>query len=171
LAVDVDGPPRPQRDDPQLRAQRDVLKAALQLPAFAGPVYDSLPEEAFTDPAYLAVHRAVLAAGGTSSGLAGPALIAAVTAHCAHSTVRTLVSELAVEPLPTKNSEDGRYVVAVLAGLRAQLLSRQIADIKSRLHRLSPIEHAEEFRDLWGDLVALEQYHKALREQAAGALG
>jgi DNA primase len=72
--------------------------------------------------------------------------------------------------LPTKDADDARYVAAVLAGLQAQLLSRQIADIKSRLHRLSPIEQAEEFHDLWGDLVALEQYHKALREQAAGAL-
>lgn len=165
-----EGPVLPSRTDPRLSAQRNVLKSALQLPALAGPVYDTLPHEAFGHPAYREVHRAVLAAGGCSAGLSGPEWIDAVREHCAQPTTRTLLSELAVEILPTKDETDPRYVNGVLAGLQAELVGRQIGDLKSRLQRLSPDQDADEFHDLFGDLVALEQYHKALREQAMGAL-
>jgi len=166
-----EGPVLPPRRDPRLDAQRNVLKAALQLPALAGPAYDALPEEAFGHPAYRALHAAVRAAGGTGAGLSGPGWIEAVRQHCGHPTLVTLLSELAVETLPTRDETDVRYVNGVLAGLQAELVGRQIADLKSRLQRLSPAENADEFHDLFGDLVALEQYHKALREQAMGALG
>jgi DNA primase len=82
--------------------------------------------------------------------------------------VRSLVTELAVEPIPTRQNALDRYAAGMLAALQRQLLAGQIADIKSRLQRLSPIEEPDEARALWGDLVALEQYYKALGEQAAG---
>ena len=170
LAVDVDGPPRPNPRDPQLHVQREVIKLALQEPAFAGPMYDSLPQEVFTHPAYAELHRAVIAAGGTSSGLAGAELIDAVGKCCETGTVRSLVTELAVEPIPARQNALDRYAAGMLAALQRQLLAGQIADIKSRLQRLSPIEEPDEARALWGDLVALEQYYKALGEQAAGGL-
>jgi DNA primase len=160
--------PRPAPGDPRLTAQREVLKAALQEPAIAGPEYDALPEDAFTHPAYVAVHRAVQAAGGAASGLTGPALIDAATQHSPKGTPRKLLSELAVEPLRAKGEIDTRYVGGVLAAVQENLVGRQIAEIKSKLQRLSPIEAADDYRALFGDLVALEQYRKALREQAVG---
>jgi len=166
----AEGPALPPRRDPRLDAQRNVLKAALQLPALAGPAYDALPEEVFGHPAYRALHAAVRAAGGAAAGLSGPAWIDAVRAHCVQPTLVTLLSELAVETLPTRDETDARYVNGVLAGLQAELVGRQIADLKSRLQRLSPSDDADEFHHLFGDLVALEQYHKALREQAMGSL-
>ncbi|HEX5405310.1 MAG TPA: DNA primase [Pseudonocardiaceae bacterium] len=159
---------RPDARDPRLHAQRDVLKAALQLPALAGPVYDALPDDAFTHPAYLAVHRAISAAGGTASGLNGPELAQAVTEQCAEPAVRTLVSELAVESMPTKEESDIRYVEGILAGLQKELVGRQIAEMKSRLQRLNPLTDADEYRSVFGDLVAFEEYHKALVKQASG---
>ena len=162
--------PRPDPRDPRLRAQREVLKAALQEPALAGPQYDSLPEDAFTHPGYIAVHAAVLAAGGTGSGLAGPALIDAATQHCPQGMVRSLLSELAVETLRAKGEVDLRYVSGVLAAVQENLMARQIGEVKSKLQRLSPVEAPEEYRALFGDLVALEQYRKALRDQAVGGL-
>src|SRR5262249_11803002 len=71
-ATVADGPPRPRPDDPRLRPQREALKIALQAPALAGPVYDEMPADAFTEPAYLAMHKAILAAGGTTAGGSGP---------------------------------------------------------------------------------------------------
>jgi DNA primase len=168
LAVDVDGPPRPNPRDPNLHVQREVIKLALQEPAFAGPMYDSLPQEVFTHPAYAELHRAVLKVGGTASGLAGADLVDAVAKCCESGTVRSLVTELAVEPIPARQNAMDRYSAGMLAALQRQLLAGQIADIKSRLQRLSPIEEPDEARALWGDLVALEQYYKALGEQAAG---
>ncbi|MCP2262448.1 DNA primase [Streptoalloteichus tenebrarius] len=170
LAVEVDGPPRPDARDPRLRVEREALKVALQLPGLAGPQYDAIPEEAFTQPAYQELHRAVLAAGGASAGLAGPSFVDAVGQHCEHQVVRSLLTELAVEPLQVKSEEDIRYVSGVLAGLQAGMVARQIAEIKSRLQRLSPLEHAEEYHAQFGDLVALEGYHKVLREQAMGGM-
>jgi len=168
LDVGADGPPRPEARDPRLQAQRDVLKAALQVPALAGPVYDALPDDAFTHPAYLAVHQAIQAAGGTASGFAGPELAQAVAGRCTHAVVRTLVSELSVEVMPTKDESDTRYVSSILAALQKELVGRQIAAMKSRLQRLNPVTNQEEYRSAFGDLVAFEEYHKALMKQASG---
>ncbi|MGQ0839610.1 DNA primase [Actinokineospora sp.] len=172
LAVEVQGLPRPNPRDPRLNAQREVLKLALQEPALAGPMYDSMPADVFTHPAYAALHRAVLDAGGTASGLGGAELLEAVGKNCAEPTVRTLVSELAVEPmpLPNKNAAAERYASAILAALQRELVARQIAEIKSRLQRVSPVDNPEEARALWGDLVAMEEWYKALGKQAAGGL-
>ncbi|MGH3906403.1 MAG: DNA primase [Pseudonocardiaceae bacterium] len=160
---------RPPPDDPQLRAQREVLKAVLQEPAMTGPVYDTLPAEAFTHPAYAEVHRAVLAAGGTGAGLSGTEWIEAVAEQCPPH--RSLLTELAVETLRAIGSEeeDAHYVGSLLAHLQATVVGRQVAEIKSKLQRISPVEDADSYHHLFGDLVALEQYYRALREQAMGA--
>ncbi|AQA22860.1 DNA primase [Rhodococcus sp. MTM3W5.2] len=44
------GPARPNPTDPTLWPQREALKSALQYPAIAGSVFDSLPSESFTHP-------------------------------------------------------------------------------------------------------------------------
>jgi DNA primase len=166
-----DGPPLPDPRDRTLLAQRDVLKAALQTPALAGPVYDALPDDAFVHPAYRAAHQAIRGVGGTASGLSGPALVQAVLDRCQHQALRTLVSELAVETMPTKNEDDTRYVAGILLRLQKELTARQIAEVKSQLQRLSPADDAEAYHRMFGDLLALEQYHRALVDQLAGALG
>ncbi|HEX2131977.1 MAG TPA: DNA primase [Actinophytocola sp.] len=171
LTVDVDGPPRPPRGDPRLWVQREALKAALQAPELAGPYYDSsVPKEAFTHPAYRELYEALLAVGGTSSGLSGPALVDATSQACPHQTVRSLVTELAVEALHHRAEPDARFVSSLIAALQETVVANQIAELKSRLQRLSPVEDADDYRTLFGDLVALEQYRKALGDQAAGGL-
>lgn len=170
LAVDVDGPPHPNRNDPRLWVQREALKAALQAPELAGPYYDStVPAEAFTHPAYRELHEALLGVGGTSSGLSGPALVEAAVQHCPHQTVRSLVTELAVEPLQYKDEPDIRYVHSLVARLRESVVGAQIAELKSKLQRLNPIDEADDYRTLFGELVALEQERKNLGNQATGA--
>ncbi|MGQ0717886.1 MAG: DNA primase [Pseudonocardiales bacterium] len=162
------GAERPPRDDVRLQAQREVLKAVLQEPAMTGPVYDTLPTEAFTHPAYAQVHAAVLAAGGTAAGMSGPAWIDAVAAHYPQ---RSLLTELAVETLRAQAGaeDDARYIGSLLARLQATVVGQQVAEIKSRLQRMSPLDDADSYHRLFGDLVALEQYYRALREQAVGA--
>ncbi|MGH3833157.1 MAG: DNA primase [Pseudonocardiaceae bacterium] len=166
-AVAENGTGLPPRDDVRLQAQREVLKAVLQEPAVTGPVYDALPTDAFTHPAYAQLHAAVLAAGGTAAGLSGPAWIDAVAAQCPQ---RSLVTELAVETLRAKGSaeDDARYIGSLLASLQATVVGAQVAEIKSRLQRISPLDDADSYHQLFGDLVALEQYYRALREQAVG---
>jgi DNA primase len=163
-----EAPPVPPKDDPRLHLQREAVKAALQVPAIAGPSYDELPEQVFTHPAFALVHRAVQAAGGVCGGRDGHGWLEAVLAECAPDT-RPLVTELAVEPmeLPRKNTEEARYVASVIAGLQLVLVEAQVAELKSRLQRTNPMEEAEAYHQIFGDLVPLEQYKIKLREKAA----
>ncbi|MBA3905293.1 MAG: DNA primase [Pseudonocardiales bacterium] len=163
----------PPKDDPRLHVQREALKAALQVPVIAGPIYDELPEQAFTHPALQAMHRAVQAAGGVGAGLSGQPWVEAVSAGCT-SDVRPLVSELAVEPmdLPRRShsrseSDEARYVASIVAGVRLALVEAQVAELKARLQRTNPVEEPDAYHQLFGDLVPLEQYKIALRELAA----
>ncbi|MBB5957832.1 DNA primase [Saccharothrix tamanrassetensis] len=169
LAVEVDGPSRPDPRDPELLPQREALKAALQLPEMAGPSYDSLPDEVFTHPVYQALHQAIRDAGGVSGGLSGPAFLDAVSRRCDQQVVRSVLTELSVEALQVR-ADEYRYVQSVLARLQQRLVGSQIVEIKSRLRRVSPIEEADEYRALFGDLIALEEYHKELRDQSVGGL-
>jgi DNA primase len=42
--------------------------------------------------------------------------------------------------------------------------------LKSKLGRLNPVEHQDAYNRLFGDLVALEQQRRVLRERAIGTL-
>ena len=45
---------------------------------------------------------------------------------------------------------------------------RAIADLKSKLQRTNPVERAEEYNRMFGELVALESHRRTLRERAIG---
>ena len=162
--------PRPRPSDPSLGPQRSALKSVLQYPAIAGTVFDSLPVETFTHPAYAAVRAAVSGAGGTSAGLGGSEWVSAVAEQMTDLTMRSLVMELAVEPLPIA-SEDvvPRYISGVLARLQEVWVGQQVAELKSKLQRISPADAPDEYHALFGDLVALEQYRRSLLQQAMGS--
>ncbi|MCM6773617.1 DNA primase [Nocardia sp. CDC159] len=160
---------RPNPNDPVLLPQRQALAAALQYPAMAGPVFDSLDAETFTHPAYVAVRAAIVQAGGTAAGLGGAEWVTRVSDHTDDLTLRALVSELAAEPLPVKSLDDiQRFVSGVLARTQEAWVGRQIAELKSKLQRVSSTEEPDAYMALFGDLVALEQYRKSLLAQAMG---
>jgi len=155
--------------DPTLWPQREALKAALQYPAIAGPVFDTLTVESFTHPGYAAVRAAVAAAGGMSAGLSGGEWIEAVRAQAASPDSAGLVSELGVEAVKVEDDERlPRYIGGVLARLQEVWVGRQIAEMKSKLHRMSPVDQTDEYNTLFGDLIALETYRKSLLQQASG---
>lgn len=160
---------RPDPADPTLWPQREALKAALQYPAIAGPVFDSLTVESFTHPGYAAVRAAVDAAGGTSTGQSGAQWIEAVRDKTSSPAAATLVNELGVEAINVDDDERlPRYIGGVLARLQEVWVGRQIAEVKSKLQRMSPVEQGDEYHALFGDLVAMEAYRRSLLEQASG---
>ena len=161
---------RPDPRDPTLWPQREALKAALQYPAVAGPVFDSLTTESFTHPGYAAVRSALEAAGGTSAGLTGAAWIDAVRERAGTPATEGLITELGVESINVADDEDKlrRYIGGVLARLQEVWVGRQVAEVKSKLQRMSPVEQGDEYHALFGDLVALEAYRRSLLEQASG---
>jgi DNA primase len=81
-----------------------------------------------------------------------------------------LISELAVEPLRVDGLVDPRYVQVTLARLQAGSVTTRIRDLKSKVQRLNPVVHKDEYLALAGELFSLEQQARALREQAAGGL-
>ena len=79
------------------------------------------------------------------------------------------MTRLAVEPLRVPRSDgeaDARYAEAVLARVEELSVSREIAAIKSRLQRLSPVEATAAYNRMFGDLVSLEQRRKVLSDRA-----
>ena len=160
---------RPDPADPTLWPQREALKAGLQYPALAGPVFDSLTGESFTHPGYTAVRSAIEAAGGTASGRSGAHWIESVREQTSSEPAAALVNELSVEAINVEDDEQlPRYIGSVLARLQEVWVGRQIAEVKSKLQRMSPVEQGDEYHALFGDLVAMESYRRSLLEQASG---
>lgn len=157
---------RPNPKDPTLWPQREALKSALQYPAMAGPVFDGLPVDSFTHPGYATVRQAITTAGGTASGLGGAEWIEAVRA--ADPAAANLINELSVEAFQAEEDKLPRYIASVLARLQEVWVGREIAELKSKLQRMSPVEQSDEYHALFGDLVAMEQYRRSLLQQASG---
>jgi len=158
---------RPDPRDPTLQVEREALKIAVQRPALLGPAFDALDAVAFTSPAYAEVRDAVAKAGGTGATAGGDAWVNAVLEAANDDRVRALVTELVVEPLLSAAEPDVRYAAAQLARLRVRALDRQIAELKSRLQRVNPIEQGAEHNKLFGELISLE---KRRRDDLEGSL-
>ena len=167
-AVPVPAASRPDPRDPTLWPQREALKAALQYPTLAGPVFDSLSVESFTHPGYAAVRTAIGGAGGTAAGQTGAQWIEEVREQAGAPATEGLINELGVETVNVDEDKLPRYIGGVLARLQEVWVGRQVAEIKSRLQRMSPVDEGEEYHAMFGDLVALEAYRRSLLEQATG---
>ena len=64
---------------------------------------------------------------------------------------------------------DTAYVNAHVYRLQELTVLRRITDLKSKLQRTNPIEHPTEYNRMFGELVALEQHRRSLRELAMGS--
>ena len=158
--------PRPDPRDAVSSVEREALKVSLQHPLVAGTWVDALESDAFRAPAYRAVHEAIVDAGGAASGFDGRAWLDAVLAACPDDAVRSVVHELAVDPIPAMNI-DYRYAQSVLARLLEIDASRRITDVKARLQRIEPASDPDTYQALFADVLALEAYRRGLREQVS----
>jgi DNA primase len=150
---------RPNPNEPTLMLEREVLKAKLQMP---GLVLDwkTIEEDAFTHPAYRELRR-IIDSFGTE-----PVLLENVS----DERMRQLFTELSVEPVRTDGAVSDKYVASIVARLREVLVSRKIADLKSSLQRLNPVENQEQYNGAFADLVALETQKRGLHELSIGSL-
>jgi DNA primase len=155
-------------DETVARVEREVLKVALQLPAVAGPEFDALTPAAFLVDRYRSVFEAVMAAGGCASGVSGPEWPGKVSTHVPDERIRNGVHALAVEPLKAGADTEERYARAILARMHEMVTGRQIIAVKSKLQRINPQEQPDDHARLFGELIALESYHRNLRERAIG---
>ena len=157
-------------DSPQGMVEREALKLALQAPALAGPMFDSIGIDAYQHPLHVAVRAAVAEAGGAAGAVAGAGWVEKVRDACLDLAGKALVGELAVESLHVSGEPDPRYLASQLTRLQLPTVNRRIGELKSKLQRLNPVTHVDEHLRLFGELVSLEQHARALKEQAVGGL-
>ena len=160
--------PRPDLRDPVVFTERQLLQAVLQFPAAVDQgQYDGIEPASFSAPAHRAVHDAIAAAGGLPAA-ATTAVWADKVAEAAAATVRPLVSELAVAPVParvdpTTGVPDQRYVNELLVRVREVSLTRRIGDAMSALRRMDSGDPVAA-RALAVELQALQRELATLRE-------
>ncbi|TCC05850.1 DNA primase [Kribbella soli] len=169
-------PARPRVDIPSPRDQRfviewDVLKVAMQHPSLVGVAFDELDDHDFTHPWLGAIRAAMAKIGGPSAAPPGEAWVVAVRDAIGNDPATAVVGALAVDPLRLGREPDEPYALALLARLQELTCARRIQDLKSKLQRTNPIERADEYNRMFGELIALEAYKSELRNRAiSGAI-
>jgi len=163
--------PRPARADlpdprdPRFGIERETLKLVLQHPIAIGRTTGDIGANDFTHPTYRAVWALVEAAGGPAAGDGDPGWISKVQEGATDPAVASTVSALAVEPIPAAREPDASYVAHHVFRLLELTTLRRIAEIKSRLQRTNPVEHPTDYNKMFGELAALEQHRRTLRDR------
>jgi len=147
---------RPNPQEPRLILEREVLKARLQMPTLISN-WNNIESNAFTHPAYSQL-------AGIISAL--PEQSSVEISNVSDENMRSLFTELNVEPIRADGEITGHYVESIVARLREVAISRSIAELKSSLQRLNPVENEQEYNAAFAALVALETTRRGLHDLA-----
>jgi DNA primase len=158
----------PDLRDPRFVLERETLKLVVQEPASVARTAQDLGANDFTHPTYRAVWELVEKNGGLAAADADWA--GRLRDHAGDQAVIAALSALAVEPVPSKKGADDAFVANTVYRLQELTAQRRIAEVKSRLQRTNPVEHTTEYNRMFGELTALEQHRRQLRDLALGAL-
>jgi DNA primase len=162
-------PPRqalPHLRDPRFNLERETLKLIIQQPMSIGRTTTEIGPDDFTHPTYRAVWELVEASGGTVAGVDDLGWVAGLRERATDPAVAGAVTELGVEPL--KKEPTATYVTQHVVGLLELTALRRIAQIKSKLQRTNPVEQAESYNRMFGELAALEEHRRKLRDRLVG---
>jgi len=150
---------RPDPHDARLILEREVLKSRLQEPAlFIESLWSDIEVDAFTHPAYREMRKTIDEMQVLS--------METIT----DEKIKTLFTELTVEPIRADGRATALYVESIIARLREVTISRSIAELKSSLQRLNPVENEIEYNAAFAALVALETTRRSLHDLALGSL-
>jgi len=159
---------RPSLRDPRFAVERETLKLALQWPSLAVDRLTEVEASDFTHPTYSLVWQTVEAAGGVDG--AGDDWVSRLRAQSRDAEASSVITALAVEPVLSGGDVTTGYVESNVARLRELTALRRIEQLKSKLQRTNPVEQPSDYNRLFGELVALEQHRRSLRERAIGGL-
>ena len=150
---------RPDPNEARLILEREVLKARLQEASlFTGTLWSDIEPGAFTHPAYKELRKTIDEVAEIS------------TETISDERIKTLFTELTVEPIRADGKPSAAYVESIVARLREVAISRSIAELKSSLQRLNPVENEIEYNAAFAQLVALESARRNLHDLALGGL-
>ena len=158
-ADQIDQSWRPHPQEPRLLLEREVLKARLQMPDLV-TTWSEIEEAAFTHPAYLEMKRIIDTHASSTIQID----------EISDERMKTIFTELTVEPIRSDGEVSARYIESIVARLREVGISRAIADLKSNLQRLNPVENPDEYNAAFASLVALETTRRGLHDLAIGSL-
>ncbi|MEI8184819.1 MAG: DNA primase [Actinomycetes bacterium] len=156
---DIQSDKRVNLTDPVLVLEREVLKVKLQLPTMAHSWVDLEPA-AFSFPLYAALRTLI----DNQKEFSTQDLLE----KCESDELKSLITELTVEPIRTDGEVSDRYITSIFARLREVALSRSIAEIKSTLQRLNPVENDAQYQEIFGQLVGMEAARRVQKELALG---
>jgi DNA primase len=159
----------PDLRDPRFSIERETLKLVVQHPAAVGRSAVDVGGNDFTHPTYRAVWELIAGAGGAAAGVGDAGWATRLRDAAVDPAVSSAISALGVEPLRTAKEPDQTYVAAHVYRLLELTAMRRIADLKSRLQRTNPVEQTADYNRMFGELVALEQHRRSMRELAVGA--
>ncbi|MEN8704698.1 MAG: DNA primase [Nocardioides marinisabuli] len=165
-------PPRqalPDLRDPRFELERETLKLVVQHPMAIGRSTADIGPDDFTHPTYRGVWAVVAAAGGPAAGAGDPGWAGRLRDGASDPDVLAAVSMLAVEPLLTDKEPDAAYVGHHVLRLLELTAARRITEVKSRLQRTNPVDDPDSYNRMFGELAALEQHRRALRDRVVGA--
>ncbi|MFJ6214673.1 DNA primase [Streptomyces sp. NPDC092296] len=162
--------PRLNPRDPAQFVERELLKLALQHPALVSPAFDNFGEDEFPTAPYTAVRRAITKAGGAAYGAELPDFAALVREAAPDDGVRSLITELTVEPIRTRRAPDALYAGEFLVKLRLRAVDARVGEVRAHLQRLGNRADPAELGAVQQELWALEQYRNSLKTRGAAAL-
>ncbi len=157
--------PRPDPQDRRLAGPRELLKLAVQHPDKLDATFDELPTNMFSHPAYVQVRSIIGTIGGVVSD--DDAWMQRLSDAAPDDSVRSVINELAVEPIQVDESTLDRYAREQLGRARERVLTLQIDELRSKMQRLEsedPAAHSAVF----ADLVTLEAKRRRIHEDSLG---
>ena len=155
---------------PQFADEREALKAIVQHPHLAAARADDLDGNDFTHPISKVLWKHIDAMPWPTAPDSNwlPQLADSVP----DDDAKRILSIAAVEPLRAREGNTAAVVTSVILRLQMLTLGRRIAEVKSKLQRTNPIDEADTYNRMFGELIALEQQLRELRDRAlSGDIG
>ena len=153
---------------PHFAIERETLKLVIQHPLAIGRTTADIDGNDFTHPTYRAVWDLVSGAGGTVAGQGDAEWVGRLRESTTDPATSSAISALAVEPIPATREVDAAYVTHFIHRLQELTALRRIDELKSRLQRTNPVDQTAEYNKMFGELAALEQHRRTLREKIVG---
>ena len=169
--ADAAPPPRnqlPDLRDPRFALERETLKLVVQHPMVIGRTTSDVGPEDFMHPTYRAVWELVVEAGGPLAGASESgwsARLRDTAERRGDPALTSAVSALVVEPLLLDKEPDAAYVIQHVVRLLELTAMRRINAVKSKLQRTNPVDDADTYNRMFGELAALEAHRRALRDR------
>ncbi len=162
LEVEVNKPEKKEmlQDTVETSMERECLKLTFQFPDLVKTWFSQLTPDCFSHQKYREIFESISSTERND--------ISANTAHDAteDEEQRALIAALSVEEF--KANVEPRYVDSVFARVLEINAGRTIADLKSQLQRLDPETQNQEHDRMFQQLLSIEEFRRALREQSLG---